>query len=79
MKRIALIGGGVLIAWGLLGVLDAFGLIRVSVCGLFWACLIIAAGVWLVWGAFAKEPTVTEEEVDLCLSIFGEAVREVAG
>ena len=67
MRRIAIIGGGVLIAWGLLGVLDALGLIRVSVCGLFWACLIIAAGVWLVWGAFAKEPTVTEEEVAIPL------------
>ena len=54
MRRITLIAGGVLIAWGLLGVLDALGLIRVSVCGLFWACLIIAAGVWLVWGAFAN-------------------------
>ena len=67
MRRIAIIGGGVLIAWGLLGVLDALGLIRVSVCGLLWACLIIAAGVWLVWGAFAKEPSAAEEEVAIPL------------
>jgi hypothetical protein len=67
MRRIILIAGGVLIAWGVLGVLNALGLIRVSVCGLFWACLIVAAGVWLVWGAFAKEPLVEEEEVAIPL------------
>jgi hypothetical protein len=67
IRRITLIGGGVLIAWGLLGVLDALGLIHVSICGLLWACLIIAVGVWLVWGAFAKEPVSAEEDVAIPL------------
>ncbi len=67
IRRITLLAGGVLIAWGALGVLDALGLIHVSVCGLLWACLIVAVGVWLVWGAFAKEPSAAEEDVAIPL------------
>jgi hypothetical protein len=73
MKRITLIVGGVLIAWGALGVLDALGLIHISVCGLFWACLIIGAGVWLVWGAATRLPSVQEEEVSIPLEGASEA------
>jgi len=67
MKRITLIVGGVLIAWGALGVLDALGLVHVSVCGLGWAGLIIAIGVWLVWGAATKAPATAEEDVAIPL------------
>jgi hypothetical protein len=67
IRRITLVGGGVLIAWGLLGVLEALGLIQVSICGLFWACLIIAFGLWLVWGTLTKEPSPAEEDVAIPL------------
>jgi hypothetical protein len=67
MRRIALTGGGILIALGAIGVLDALGLIRVSICGLLWAFLLIAAGVWIVWGAYAKVPSWEAQEVTIPL------------
>jgi hypothetical protein len=67
MKRIALMGGGILIALGTIGVLDALGLIRVSLCGLLWAFLLIAAGVWIVWGAYVKVPYSEAQEVTIPL------------
>lgn len=67
LRRITLLVGGVLIAWGVLGVLDALGVIHVSVCGLAWAGLIIAAGVWLVWGASTSAPATAEEDVEIPL------------
>lgn len=67
MKRITLVVGGLLIAWGALGVLDALGLIQVSLCGLLWACLLVAFGVWLVWGAVSKAPATEEEDVAIPL------------
>ena len=67
MKRITLIVGSVLIAWGALGALDALGVIHVSICGMVWACLIIAVGVWLVWGAATKAPATEEEDVSIPL------------
>jgi hypothetical protein len=67
MRRIALTGGGILIAVGAVGVLDALGLIRVSVCGLLWAFLIIAVGVWIIWGAYAKVPSREAQEVSIPL------------
>jgi hypothetical protein len=82
IRRITLLAGGVLIAWGTLGVLDALGLIHVSICGLLWACLIIAVGVWLVWGAFAKEPAMAAEDVAIPLEGASEArinIRHGAG
>jgi hypothetical protein len=67
MRRIALTGGGILIALGAIGVLDALGLIRVSICGLLWAFLLVAAGVWIVWGAYAKVPSWEAQEVTIPL------------
>jgi hypothetical protein len=67
MKRLTLIVGGVLIAWGALGVLNALGLIQVSVCGLFWALLFVAFGAWLIWGAVSRAPGTEEEEVAIPL------------
>ncbi|MCJ7621805.1 MAG: hypothetical protein MUP64_16500, partial [Anaerolineae bacterium] len=63
MRKIALTGGGIIVALGAIGVLDALGLIRVSICGLLWAFLLIAAGVWIVWGAYAKVPSSEAQEV----------------
>ncbi len=62
MRKIALTGGGILIALGIVGVLDALGLIRISICGLLWAFLLVAAGVWIVWGAYAKVPSWEAQE-----------------
>lgn len=73
MKRITLIVGGVLIAWGALGVLDALGLIQVSVCGLLWACLFVGFGIWLVWGAVTRAPATEEEELSIPLEGASEA------
>jgi len=67
MRKIALTGGGILVALGAIGVLDALGLIRVSLCGLLWAFLLIAAGVWIVWGAYAKVPSSEAQEVTIPL------------
>jgi hypothetical protein len=67
MRRIALTGGGILIALGAIGVLDALGLIRVSLCGLLWAFLLIAAGAWIVWGAYARVPSAEAQEVSIPL------------
>jgi hypothetical protein len=67
MRKITLIAGGLLIAWGAVGVLDALDIIHVSLCGLLWAFLFIAAGVWLIWGAMVKESTTESEEVSIPL------------
>lgn len=67
MRRLVLTGGGILIALGLVGVLDALGLIHVSICGLLWAFLLIAAGVWIIWGAYAKVPSAEIQDVTIPL------------
>ncbi len=67
MRRIALVAGVILIVVGAVGVLDALGVVRVSICGLFWAGLWIGLGVWIVWGALAKEPATELEEASIPL------------
>jgi hypothetical protein len=67
MRRLVLTGGGILVALGLVGVLDALGLIHVSVCGLLWAFLLIAAGVWIIWGSYAKVPSAEVQDITIPL------------
>jgi hypothetical protein len=67
MRRIALILGVILIVVGALGVLDALGLVTVSICGLFWAAVWIGLGVWIVWGALRREPSTELEEASIPL------------
>jgi hypothetical protein len=73
MKRLTLVVGGVLIAWGVVGVLDALGLIQVSVCGLLWALLFVAFGAWLIWGTVSRAPGTEEEDVAIPLEGASEA------
>jgi hypothetical protein len=67
MRRIALGAGVILIVVGAIGVLDAMGVISVSVCGLFWAAVLIGFGVWMIWGAYARTPSVGLEEASIPL------------
>jgi hypothetical protein len=67
MRRIALVLGVILIVVGAVGVLDALGLVSVSICGLFWAAVWIGLGVWIVWGALAREPSTELEEASIPL------------
>jgi hypothetical protein len=67
MRRIALVAGVVLIVVGAVGVLDALGVVSVSICGLFWAAVWIGLGVWIVWGALAREPSAELEEATIPL------------
>jgi hypothetical protein len=73
MKRLTLVVGGVLIAWGVVGVLHALGLIQVSVCGLLWALLFVAFGAWLIWGTVSRAPGTEEEDVAIPLEGASEA------
>jgi hypothetical protein len=67
MRRITIWIGIALIVAGALGVLDALGVITVSVCGLFWAFVIIAVGVWMVIGVVDGRPSVEMDEAAIPL------------
>jgi hypothetical protein len=58
MRRITVWIGIALIVAGVLGVLDALGVITVSVCGLFWGFVFVAAGVWMVLGVIDRRPSI---------------------
>jgi len=67
MRRITLAAGVILIVVGAVGVLDALGLVSVSICGLFWAAVWIGLGVWIVWGALTRAPSPAVEEASIPL------------
>jgi hypothetical protein len=67
MRRITLVAGAILIVVGAVGVLDALGLVSVSICGLFWAAVLIGLGVWVVWGALTRKPSPGVEEASIPL------------
>jgi hypothetical protein len=67
MRRLTLGAGLVLIAVGAVGVLDALGVISVSICGLFWAAAFIGLGVWIVWGVLTRKPSPGVEEASIPL------------
>jgi hypothetical protein len=67
MRRITLGAGVILIVVGAVGVLDALGVIRVSIYGLFWAAVLIGLGVWIVWGALTRTPSPGIEEASIPL------------
>jgi hypothetical protein len=67
MRRMILGAGVILIVVGAVGVLDAVGLVSVSICGLFWAAVLIGLGVWIVWGAVTKAPSAEVEDASIPL------------
>lgn len=67
MRRAALLGASALILLGVLGVFNALGFIQVSIGSLFWALVLIAAGVWLLWGVVGGRPSVQSEKVTISL------------
>lgn len=67
MRRIALLGGSTIVLLGVLLMFDALGFIQVSVWGIMWSLLLIAVGVWLVWGVFARPRPIEAEKVAIPL------------
>lgn len=67
MRRVALWVAIALIVLGVLGVLNALGVIAVSIWGLFWALLLIALGAWMVLGVIEGRPAVETEEAKVPL------------
>lgn len=60
MRRNGLFWGGILIALGVLLLLQNLRIITIDVWGVFWPLLLIVFGAWTLWGVFAK-PGETEQ------------------
>lgn len=67
MRRITVWIGIAVIVAGVLGVLDALGVITVSVCGLLWGFVFVAIGVWMVLGVIDQRPSIEMQEAAIPL------------
>ncbi len=67
MRRITVWIGIAIIVAGILSVLDALGVITVSVCGLLWGFAFVAIGVWMVLGVIDRRPSIEIQEAAIPL------------
>ncbi|MGZ6347197.1 MAG: LiaI-LiaF-like domain-containing protein [Anaerolineales bacterium] len=67
IRRGSLFGGGILIVLAVLLLLKQAGIIVGDIFGYFWPLLIIAFGVWLIAGFFARNRPVEGEKVSIPL------------
>ena len=82
MRKSTLFWGLILIAVGILLLLNSLGILAVNVWDLVWPLVLIALGLWILWGIFLGGPTATVEEVTIPLEGAGQArvrIRHGAG
>lgn len=67
MRRSGLFWGSILIVFGVLLLLQNFGILRVNVWGVFWPTLLILLGLWTLWGVFGPKRAAAAEQVTIPL------------
>ena len=68
MRKSTLFWGGVLVLVGVLLLLNNLGILDVDVWSLVWPLLLIALGMWTLWGVVFGRPSVETEEVTIPLA-----------
>jgi hypothetical protein len=67
MRRNGVFWGGILILLGLIFLLDNLGIFTVSVWSLFWPIILIAFGLWVLYGVLFGRPGLASEQVSIPL------------